>query len=224
MIKQFLKKIKPLKSLYTYLMSCKGLNRMKKDLKKNGKDVFSEFIQICYNHNINVWLCYGTLLGYIREKGIMKHDYDFDVGLWYEDYSKEFEEELKTKGFKLIHQFSGMNGYQAFEQSYEKNGVSIDLFYHYCDDKQIWTHVFHREPDTNLPDDEWLVRKLPFTKAGFEKVNFLEIEVSIPSNSEQYLAETYGENWRIPDKNFDWKKGPQKDSLLPGVLGKAEFF
>ena len=224
MLKDILKKIKPLRVIYSKFMAYRNLKHMKHNLNTNGKTVFSEFIQICCNNCIKVCLCYGTLLGYIRENGIMKHDYDFDVGLWFEDYTKEFEDELKIKGFKLIHQFTGMNGYQAFEQSYEKNGVSIDLFYHFSDEKQIWTHVFHREPDTDLPQDKWLVRKLPFTRAEFKKIDFMGIEAYVPSNSEQYLEETYGKNWRVPDKNFDWKKGPQKDSLLPGVLGKAEFF
>lgn len=224
MLKRILKKNKLMKRIYTKLMQFIYMKIRKKNFINNGESVFCEFMKICEQHYVKIWLCYGTLLGYIRNAGIIKHDDDFDLGLWYEDYSKELEHDLVSNGFKLEHQFKGNDGYKAFEQTFVKKGVCIDLFYHYKDETKIWTHVFHREPDSDLPENIWMVRKLPFSKGELKIVDFLNTKVYIPENSEQYLAETYGESWRIPDKHFDWRKGPLKDSILPGVFGTMETY
>ena len=214
----FVKRI--LKKVYYFICDRKYVRNRKLMLNKNGKKIFQEFIEIANRNKLSVWLCYGTLLGFIRENGLMKHDDDFDVGCWYKSYSKVFEQDLINNGFFLEHQFKADEGYSAFEQTFVKNGVYIDIFYHYEDEKTIWTHVFHREKNDNLPENVWRVRKLDFTKSDFKSVDFIGTKVLIPENSEQYLVETYGENWRIPDKNYDWRKGPRKDSILPGIYGR----
>lgn len=186
---------------------------------KNGNAVIGQFFDICNNLNIECWLVFGTLLGCIREKGIIKHDFDFDVGMWKSDYNPVLKEKLIENGFILEHQFEGIE-YNAFEQTYQKDGVLIDIFYSYKNDSEIWTHVFHREKDDELPPDIWKVRKLSFPNKGLTKTTFLNNQVYIPANYEQYLTLTYGVNWRIPDPNFDWKKGPNSNSILPNIFGK----
>ena len=189
------------------------------NFNKNGISVIKDFLKICDSQNLECWLIYGTLLGYIRENGLIKHDYDFDLGMWKSDYNKGFQETLINNGFELVHQFEGID-YDAFEQTYKKNNVSIDIFYSYKNETETWTHVFHREKDDTLAPNIWKVRKLPYPNKGLAKVSFFDEPVFIPSNSEEYLALTYGENWRIPDSNFDWRKGPYANSILPNVFGK----
>ncbi len=218
-IKSIFLKNKFLKFFYDYYKQKQHMNEIINNFNRNGISVIKEFLKICDSLNIECWLVYGTLLGFIRENGLIKHDYDFDLGMWKSDYNKDFQETLITNGFELVHQFEGID-YDAFEQTYKKNNVSIDIFYSYKNETETWTHVFHREKDDTLAPNIWKVRKLPYPNKGLVKVSFFDEPVFIPSNSEEYLALTYGENWRIPDSNFDWRKGPYANSILPNVFGK----
>lgn len=218
-IKSILLKNNYIKTILIKRNETKKSKEIINNFNKNGISVIKDFLKICDSQNLECWLIYGTLLGYIRENGLIKHDYDFDLGMWKSDYNKDFQESLINNGFELVHQFEGID-YDAFEQTYKKNNVSIDIFYSYKNETETWTHVFHREKDDTLAPNIWKVRKLPYPNKGLVKVSFFDEPVFIPSNSEEYLALTYGENWRIPDSNFDWRKGPYANSILPNVFGK----
>ena len=232
MVKKILKKIVRETKFFgkLYDLYCKyKLNRViaqkNKNFTKSGIETFEQLCILLNDKNIKFWLCYGTLLGFVRENGILKHDFDFDIGLWYTDYSKELEEYLILNGFNLIHQFSSITEYPAFEQTYEKNGVSIDFFYHYSDTSKIWTNVFYREKfDDALDKDLFRIRKLDYPKAELKEVIFLNSKVFIPSNAEEYLQEIYGKNWRIPDPKFDWHNGPKNNCTVPNAYGKLKNF
>ena len=226
-LKDFIKKILFKSSFIRNLVDEKNRRKNKKltteNFNKNGTAVIGQFFDICNELDVECWLVYGTLLGCIRENGLIKHDYDFDVGMWKSDFNQKLKDKLLENGFILAHQFEGID-YDAFEQTYQKDGVSIDIFYSYKNEAETWTHVFHREKDEQLPPEIWKVRKLPYPNKGLTKTTFLGKQVFIPSNAEEYLALTYGDNWRIPDSNFDWKKGPYANSILPGVFGKMTNF
>eukprot|EP01059_Diplonema_ambulator_P030507 TRINITY_DN5244_c0_g2_i1.p1 TRINITY_DN5244_c0_g2~~TRINITY_DN5244_c0_g2_i1.p1 ORF type:complete len:292 (+),score=48.78 TRINITY_DN5244_c0_g2_i1:60-935(+) len=53
------------------------------------------------------WLDYGTLLGAVRDKGLLEHEYDLDIGITYEECSKMTSPEGKAVfakyGLKLYH-------------------------------------------------------------------------------------------------------------------------
>lgn len=228
-IKSFVKKILISNFLLKYFYQKYFNKKLKKNIQKknelfkeNGLLTFKELGKILNDNNIKYWLCYGTLLGYVRENGLLKHDFDFDIGIWASDYSHNLENILVSAGFNLAHQFISEGDYKAFEQTYEKNGVSIDVFYHYSNDEKIWTHVFYRE----LEDEDlvkkglYRIRKLDYPKASLEKIVFLDTDAYIPSNKEQYLCEIYGENWKIPDPNYDWHKGPKNNCTVSNIYGK----
>lgn len=42
----------------------------------------------------------------------------------------------------------------------------------------------------------------------------------MPENAEIYLEEIYGKEWRIPDPNYDWHKGPKNNCTLKNVYGR----
>ena len=134
-IKDKLKSLIRRSKILTYFYEIRCNIKQKKMLKakniefsKNGKKVFSEFLEICNKLNIKIFLVYGTLLGYVRENGLLKHDFDFDVGVFSHDYNDVLVENLIKNGFVLVRQFVGIN-YEAYEQTFEKDGVSIDIFH-----------------------------------------------------------------------------------------------
>lgn len=209
---------------YFYQIWCdinikKMLKKKNKIFSRNGSKIFCEFLDICNSLNANVFLVYGTLLGYVRENGILKHDCDFDVGIFEEDYNDLLQMQLIKNGFKLVRQFKGIN-YNAFEQTYEKDGVSIDIFVSYYDETKCWTHVFYREINDSLKQGLYRIRKLDYPKAPLEKIQFLNANICIPSNYEIYLKEIYGDGWKIPDPNYDWRKGPKANCTLENIYGE----
>lgn len=225
-IKDKLKSLIRRSKILTYFYEIRCNIKQKKMLKakniefsKNGKKVFSEFLEICNKLNIKIFLVYGTLLGYVRENGLLKHDFDFDVGVFSHDYNDVLVENLIKNGFVLVRQFVGIN-YEAYEQTFEKDGVSIDIFHSYTDNKKHWTHVFYRDLNDNLASDLYRIRKLDYTIAPLQCISFLDVPVYIPSNFEIYLEEIYGSNWRIPDPNYDWRKGPKSNCTLENIFGK----
>lgn len=230
MIRQILKKLVrtnkffgALYDIYLNIKLKKIIKTKNKKFSESGIETFQDLCKLLNERNIKFWLCYGTLLGYVRENGILKHDFDFDIGLWNDDYSKELESALEAHGFKLMHQFKSITDYPAFEQTYEKNGVSIDFFYHYANEDKIWTNVFYREKfEDNLEKGLFRIRKLDYPKAELQKVTFLNTSVFIPSNAEEYLAEIYGDNWRIPDPNYDWHNGPKNNCTVSDAYGIME--
>lgn len=233
MIKENLKKIIKKNKLLYWLYNIRARRILENDyipkkresFLQNGKSVFKDFVDTVYwSTGKHCWLCYGTLLGFIRENGIIEHDFDFDVGLFYDDYSDILPTALKNAGFVLKHQFKALNGYRAFEQTYEKSGVSIDVFFHDQDNYKIWAHVFYRESIDDLQEGLYRIRKLDYPKATFVKKIFLDAEVLIPENSEEYLEEIYGKNWKIPDPHYDWRKGPKNNCTIPDVYGIIEVF
>jgi len=46
----------------------------------------------------------------------------------------------------------------------------------------------------------------PIDLLNFKKIKFKECEIVIPKDSCEYLRLCYGDNWRVPNKNYIWTK------------------
>ena len=62
-------------------------------------EVLQKFAEICKEHDINWWLCSGTLLGAVRHGGFIPWDDDIDVSMLPKDYRK-FVKVMKEWGDK----------------------------------------------------------------------------------------------------------------------------
>ena len=87
MIRQTLKKLVrtnkffgALYDIYLNIKLKKIIRTKNKKFSKSGIETFQDLCKLLNERNIKFWLCYGTLLGYVRENGILKHDFDFDIG------------------------------------------------------------------------------------------------------------------------------------------------
>ena len=54
---------------------------MRKNFLKNDPNL-KECVQVLNELKINHWLCYGTLLGVVRNNYLLPWDNDIDIGLW----------------------------------------------------------------------------------------------------------------------------------------------
>ena len=70
------------------------------ELKEEKKILFmKKVIQILEENNINYWITFGALLGYVRQKRLIPWDHDIDIGIF--DISKIEKLESKFKDIKL---------------------------------------------------------------------------------------------------------------------------
>ncbi len=60
--------------------------------------------RILDKNDVGFFPLYGTLLGFVRDKGIIPHDEDADFGAWYTEYDKimQLKDDFKKAGYRMI--------------------------------------------------------------------------------------------------------------------------
>lgn len=176
----------------------------------NALDALCQFDKVMELNDLKYTLAFGTLLGAVREKGFIKHDIDIDVSMWIEDYSDDTVGILENTGFKLVHSFTIDDGVSGREETYEYNGVQIDIFYFYANNKSYpYCCDFLMCENTATFRDSMkkygYVRprrlELPMSKERI-RVPFENINLYIPSNAEEILRFRYGNDYMIPNKKW----------------------
>ena len=165
--------------------------------------------------NIPFFLSSGTLLGYYREGKIMDHDYDIDIGIFKKDYNSRIFDEMKKEGLFNYRNLGNLkNGYEMcfrlenFTQEYE----NIDIFVHNKETikgKKYFYWSSYKKPN--------YLKRIKYRVSAFDlkPVTFLGVKTFIPNNTEKYLLEHYGKNWKIPmkgvhlDGKYDYSKSPK---------------
>jgi phosphorylcholine metabolism protein LicD len=143
--------------------------------------------------NQKPFLFSGTLLGFAREKGLLKHDKDIDVGIigWENQFS--ILEQLANSGlFKIpVKYFAGEKTY-VIPLVHAQSGIAIDVFLFHKIKNKFVTAITHTFGYTEF-----------FEYTPFEPVpvKFNGIEFYVPSDVDKNLTENFG-NWKIPDKEY----------------------
>ncbi|MCC5824628.1 hypothetical protein [Alkalimonas sp.] len=130
------------------------------------------------------FLISGTLLGCIREGGILAHDKDIDVGVMEDVPLASLAKGLRQSGRFLVQH----SAHDKVLQVRHANGVLIDIFTHWLQDG-VLHHSGQKTGWTNTP--------FRLTETGF-----LGGRYAIPADPERYLEENYGD-WRTPKKDYD---------------------
>ena len=175
------------------------------------RENFQEVLKIIYNSQLNkydLWLDFGTLLGFYRENDFINHDLDMDFGIIINDYDDFLEKEkyLIKKGFSRTKEFYYKN--RLVELSYSYKGLNVDFI------------VYRRKADVIESDTIFFMTNalgkptryevynynLPFSE--LEEHNFKAVEIKIPNNTREYLSKLYGEDFEVPNTNYNWKENP----------------
>lgn len=191
------------------------------------KENFEEILNIVYSSELkkyDIWLDFGTLLGYYRERDFINHDLDMDFGIIIPNYADFLvvEKELLYKGFQRTKEFYFDKN--LVELSYNYKGLNVDFILYKKDSNKISSDtIFYMTNALGNPTRyEVYHYELPFF--DLQECNFKNIVVKIPSNVEEYLSNLYGEDFRIPNTNYNWKENPiyqkVKEDMAEVILKK----
>ena len=140
-------------------------------------------VQLLHKNNINDWfVCYGTLLGLIRENNCIDGDDDIDIIVEKKNYKK-------IKNLLLTHNLEIENYDNGILKTKETNEyASIDIYMADYNEDNVF--------------DLWNKLTIQNCYLNKNKKNFIEIKwkgekVYIPNNYKKILVNTYGKDWMI---------------------------
>ncbi|UYI80109.1 MAG: LicD family protein [Fusobacterium varium] len=195
--KLFLNKIK----LYHWIKERIKKNKVIK-FQKNSNMVFEILIAVLEKNKIEYWLEYGTLLGVIREKGIIKHDYDIDIGILETNVNKkELENILKINGFKKVKEILADNKITEQKYIFKNFEVDIDFYFFYKEKEVIKGYAY----EWLTFEEKYLAYMCTFSNFQIKYYEIKEKKVRVPKNFNKHLLEYYGEDYLIPNKNWEQK-------------------
>lgn len=136
--------------------------------------------EIFNSYHIQFWLWFGTFLGLYRDGALIPWDEDTDFAIYWPSMYKlrELAPIFEAKGFMVCE--------SVLARDHEHTDFSI----------------FFPHPDD---EDKLVAGPLEVDKEDFgipNSIQFLGQEWRILNNPEKWLKYLYGDNWRIPDKNF----------------------
>lgn len=195
----------PLHKLYR-LYSVPHRRRM---LQKHGADALAGLAEIFKRRRIPAYALYGTLLGFVRDAGFIKHDDDMDLGVMPGEWTAQrllhtlLEEE---SGFSYLFGFVYDNRMTEFKLCYRN--VPIDFFFFTDDGKHYFSDNPFYLPEVNYPDPNAnSVRRLPEIRiTELTTLRVCGVDFPVPANYEDAIIDHYGAQWRTPDKGGDYKK------------------
>lgn len=161
--------------------------------------------------DVRAFVCYGSLLGAVRDKGFIGHDLDFDSA--YISKSRTGEgaaESLAEISMALMdHGYSVVPKYSCIAVKDDPSDeFHVDIFHLYLDESGQLNFPFGIAGEPSRSDK------------GFEDLQTFDLaghEVLLPGNAERMVELIYGANWRTPNPGFKW----QNDRTVrarPGIV------
>lgn len=149
--------------------------------------------QALRSKNLQPFLMSGVLLGYERNRSLLPHDKDLDLGLigWEHQFTV-MQALLELGHFKVdMSELTGSKRYLLSAMDL-RNGISVDFF------------MFHDRGDHychGIDFEYGYTENFRFSKFELHEVDFLGERFWVPSNIDQNLTENYGD-WKTPEKNY----------------------
>ena len=217
----FFTKIAKLLTLPIRLIKRYKANRSKSSLEikraniqKNGISVLEETLNMLNSiEDVKAFADFGTLLGLIREKGLLKHDLDIDTGVLGRPNLYRYVTMLMERhGYELWREY--IIGDKVVEQSYHYKDTKVDVNYYEYRNKGINTWLFYREPSKKYKNNVRNIVRMDYSMINdIKKIKVQGRDLYVPDNYIQLLVEKYGENWRIPDKGWVYYENPSATKL-----------
>ena len=146
-------------------------------------------ITLLNDNNIKNWfVCYGTLLGMVRENSCINNDDDIDIIIEKSNYDI-IKKILIENNFELFYG-SGINNSKSIIKTKSNNDyASIDIYMGYYNNKNVtdlWNGLIIKDCFLDT-DNKTFIEK----KWNGQKIYY-------PNNYERILINRYGNKWKIP--------------------------
>lgn len=206
----------------------KYLSKRRKAIQKDGYYVIEQVTEYGKKTGKIIWIDAGTLLGYVREGELLRHDYDIDfaaVSMRKEEW-KQTVSDLTQSGFEWIVSIS--MGDILLGDTFRYKDVIFDINYYFNDDEGM----YYYEHDFNVnngsvitfeTENEITIKRMEgadLYKYIMTDSEFCEGAFSngcpcyIPANPVKRIEEMYGKNWKIPIVNdYDWTKDTENQYM-----------
>lgn len=192
----------------------KYMDNRREKVQIHGYEIINIVYEIAQELGIPIWLDWGTLLGYVRESAIIEHDYDLDFAAWRmeKELYASFRKKMKDNGFSLVREFCRKD--LIITETYEYKEILVDFDYYDGDSTYAWTYSFDTSDESiiKIIDGVQQIKGMDVFKFEVTDLNIEETQYSngikcfVPEYAERRVAEEYGENWRTPIKNHNWKE------------------
>lgn len=172
------------------------------NFKNVGMECLRDFHNLMQSNSLEWFVTGGTCLGLARHNTLLPHDFDVDVGIFFEKkiHEKLLEVFKKSDIFECI-KLDFFNNVEfkkdlwlykndpAFLKIVHKNGVNLDIFFHYYLDQG--KNIIHGSSAIG-----WINKSFNLKNSKIEDLNVLH-----PNPLNKYLKEHYGD-WSIVKKDF----------------------
>ncbi|XP_054843314.1 ribitol-5-phosphate transferase FKTN [Eublepharis macularius] len=148
---------------------------------------------------VRFWLSSGTCLGWYRQCNIIPYSKDVDLGIFVKDYKPDIIPAFQKAGLPLKHKFGKVE--DSLELSFQgEDDVKLDIFFFYEEDDHMWNGGTQAKSGKKF--------KYLFPKFTLCWTEFLELKVRVPCETRHYIEANYGQEWKTPVKEWDWKSSP----------------
>lgn len=154
----------------------------------------------------------GTLLGLARTGKLIENDVDIDVAIPYSSNSYVKEILAYLKKWDFVKRSEITRDFMFENIGLEREGTSYELCFMHENSKYAWfTWLEHGK-------SQWITLAYPFYMwETLDSINGFPV----PSNYEEYLRMTYGDDWRTP--NADYYKSEEGFYLTGKEARKYDF-
>ena len=163
--------------------------------------------------DVKAFADFGSLLGIIRENGLLKHDLDIDTGvLGRPNLYRYVTMMMERAGYELWREY--IIGDKVVEQSYHYKDTKVDVNYYEYRAKGVNTWLFYRDPSRKYYNNVRNIVRMDYNLIkDIKKIDVQGYNIFIPDNAEKLLEEKYGKNWAVPDKGWIYWQSPAATKL-----------
>ncbi len=163
----------------------------------------------------DLFLIYGTLLGAVREGGVIGHDVDLDTAFVSSSRTgRGAARELTRVALRLVELGYDVEAFPALLHVVHPatSDERIDIFHTWFDDSGILRFPFGIAGSTVVEETGW---------AGTREIDFAGGRALVPVHDESVVECLYGADWQRPKPGFNWRM-ERTDAAPEGELDEAE--
>lgn len=183
-------------------------------IQANGLQLIVAVQELLASEGVTAFADFGTLLGLVREGGLLPHDLDIDMGVVVDDSLDvaRIRTAMERFGFKVWREYY-IDG-SVVESSFRLLGVKLDISFYRNegDTSHVW--LFYRDPEKEYGPRERDIVKMTYSAIdGYSSVDVHGTSIVIPANPERLLEEKYGPHWRTPDTGWIYWESPAAERI-----------